>query len=64
MDVKDISHFKTNFEGVKNIISASNAVDSVVKIVFTSSLLVCEGLILQKMMLILNPILFTVKAKF
>ena len=42
MDVKDISHFKTNFEGVKNIISASNAVDSVVKIVFTSSLLVCE----------------------
>ena len=44
MDVKDISAFQNNFEGVKNIISASNAVDSVVKIVFTSSLLVCEDL--------------------
>ena len=42
MGVTDISHFKTNFDGVKTLIKACNEVDVLKKVVFTSSLLVCE----------------------
>ena len=42
MDVSDISHFKTNFDGVKTLIKACNSVNSLEKVIFTSSLLVCE----------------------
>lgn len=42
MGVTDISHFKTNFDGVKTLIKACNDVDVLKKVVFTSSLLVCE----------------------
>lgn len=42
MDVSDISHFKTNFDGVKNLIKACNSIDTIKKVIFTSSLLVCE----------------------
>ena len=42
MDVSDLSHFKTNFDGVKTLIKVCNSIDSVKKVVFTSSLLVCE----------------------
>ena len=42
MNVSDISHFKTNFDGVKTLIKACNSVNSLEKVIFTSSLLVCE----------------------
>jgi len=42
MDVSDISHFKTNFDGVKTLINVSNSLNNLKKIIFTSSLLVCE----------------------
>jgi len=42
MDVSDISHFKTNYDGVRTLIKACNSVDTLKKAVFTSSLLVCE----------------------
>ena len=42
MNISNISHFKTNFDGVKNLINACNSVESVNKVIFTSSLLVCE----------------------
>lgn len=41
MDVSDISHFKTNFDGVQSLINTCDAVDTTEKVVFTSSLLVC-----------------------
>ena len=42
MDVSNISHFKTNIDGIKTLIKACNTIDTIKKIVFTSSLLVCE----------------------
>ena len=42
MNVSDISHFRTNFDGVKSLINASNSLNNLKKIIFTSSLLVCE----------------------
>jgi len=42
MNVSDIGHFRTNYDGVKNIIDACNEINSVQKVIFTSSLLVCE----------------------
>ena len=42
MNVSDIGHFRTNYDGVRNIIDACNEINSVQKVIFTSSLLVCE----------------------
>jgi len=42
MNVSDINHFKTNFDGVKSLINVCNDSDTIEKVVFTSSLLVCE----------------------
>ena len=39
MNVSDISHFRTNFDGVKALINASNSLNNLKKIIFTSSLL-------------------------
>ena len=41
MDVIDIAHFRTNYDGVNTLIKVCNSVNSIEKIVFTSSLLVC-----------------------
>lgn len=43
MDVADISFFNANTDGVRNIIEASKKSTSVEKVLFTSSLLVCEN---------------------
>ena len=48
MDVNDINQFKTNFDGVQYLINACNEVDTIKKVVFTSSLLVCERSYLPK----------------
>jgi len=42
LDVSEISHFKTNFDGVKTLIKVCNEIDVLKKVVFTSSLLVCK----------------------
>ena len=42
LDVKDISHFKTNFDGLETLISVCNNSSTIKRAVFTSSLLVCE----------------------
>ena len=42
MNASDIGHFRTNYDGVRNIIDACNEINSVQKVIFTSSLLVCE----------------------
>ena len=42
MNVSEIGHFRTNYDGVRNIIDACNEINSVQKVIFTSSLLVCE----------------------
>ena len=41
MDVSDINHFRTNFDGVQSLINVCNDIDTIEKVVFTSSLLVC-----------------------
>jgi len=48
MDVSDISHFKTNFDGVKSLINICNSLSSLEKVIFTSSLLVCERTYIPK----------------
>ena len=42
MNVKNINHFKTNFDGVQSLIDVCNDIDTIQKVLFTSSLLVCE----------------------
>ena len=42
MDVKDISFFAANIDGVENIIKCAEEIKSIKQIVFTSSLLVCR----------------------
>ena len=42
MDVSNITHFKTNYDGVITLTKACKSCDTLKKIVFTSSLLVCE----------------------
>ena len=43
MDVKDISFFSANTEGVKNLLESASKCPSILHIVFTSSLLVCKN---------------------
>lgn len=43
MDVKDISFFSSNTDGVKNLLESAQRCPSVKHVVFTSSLLVCKN---------------------
>ena len=43
MDIKDISVLDANTVGVQNLIDISNMVDTIERIIFTSSLLVCKN---------------------
>lgn len=42
MNVSEISHFRTNFDGVKSLINSIKDLKNLKKIIFTSSLLVCK----------------------
>ena len=43
MDIDSIDYFDTNISGVENLIKLSNKYKSIEKVLFTSSLLVCEN---------------------